>query len=110
MPDMKNKLMHMIQDVPCDSHLEGEGGSCPDRQYGCCKEPNKLSHCAVEKMAERLIAGGVEIPVRCVRCKYWSENDDGRPDYGLCFRRRFKRGEWVRADGYCDKGVEKENT
>ena len=101
--DTTKRLMRLIQNVHCESALEEDPGSCPDRKYGRCKNTDKLDGCTVETMVNGMIAAGVAIPVRCGTCRHWVP-EDSRKDYGVCHCFGNKRGIWRRADGYCDKG------
>ena len=59
-----------------------------------------------ERIADHLIEGGVEIPVRCKGCKRWAKDVAGCTDFvGRC--------EWagymIGATGYCVYGERKDN-
>ena len=63
----------------------------------------------LKEIADALIAEGVTIPVRCGECKRWVP-EDSRKEYGLCHGFATRRGIWRRADGFCDRGVRKEES
>lgn len=59
METVKEKLMHLLDIVPCGGE-EGIGG-CPDRKFGNCKRTEKLHHCTLVHMVDNLLNNGVTI-------------------------------------------------
>ena len=57
---VKEKLVRLILgEVPCESELEGQPNSCPDRKYGLCKNVERIDICAAQHLADHLIANGI---------------------------------------------------
>lgn len=59
--DIKRQLEKLIYQAPCESELEGEPGSCPDRKYGRCKQVERLDGCFIQGIVENLVAHGVTL-------------------------------------------------
>ena len=57
---MKEKLVKLLCSCPCDGP-ERVTGCCPSRKYGMCGEVAGVSYCAIQQIAEHLIANGVAI-------------------------------------------------
>lgn len=57
---MKEKLIKLVCACPCDGP-ENVAGCCPSRKHGMCGEVERVSYCAIQKIAEHLIANGVTI-------------------------------------------------
>lgn len=55
---MREKLIKLLC-APCNG--PEDIGCCPSRKYGKCAEVEKLSCCAIQKLADHLIANGVTI-------------------------------------------------
>ena len=53
----KDELIRLIETVACNG--DEDFGSCPDRKYGRCREFAKVSYCAIQKLADHLIANGL---------------------------------------------------
>lgn len=60
MPDMRRNLIGLLDGLPCSGPNESVA-SCPDRKYGSCREVEDLSYCAIQNLANHLIANGVMI-------------------------------------------------
>lgn len=58
---IKEKLIKLLCSVACESDLEGQRGSCPDRKWGKCRQVEQLDYCAVQQIADHLIDNGVTI-------------------------------------------------
>ena len=58
---MREKLIKLLYQAPCESDLEGRPGSCPYRKYGRCVEVDRLDYCTVQRLADHLIANGVVV-------------------------------------------------
>lgn len=58
---MKDELVKLLYHASCESELEGQLGSCPYRKNGRCGEVERLDLCAVQHLADHLIANGVTI-------------------------------------------------
>lgn len=56
---MKKRLIELLSTCVCEG--PEEIGSCPSRKFGKCGEVEKLSYCAIQKIADHLIANGVTI-------------------------------------------------
>ena len=56
---MREKLIKLLYHASCESELEGKPGSCPYRKHGRCGEVERLDYCAVQHLADHLIANGV---------------------------------------------------
>ena len=59
--NIKEKLIKLICSVACESDLEGQLGSCPDRKFAKCRKVEQLDHCAVQHIVDHLIENGVTI-------------------------------------------------
>lgn len=57
----REKLLKLLYYASCESELEGKPGSCPYRKHGRCGEVERLDYCAVQHLADHLIANGVTI-------------------------------------------------
>ena len=57
----REKLIKLICGAACESELEGKPGSCPYRRNGKCGEIDRLDYCAVQRIADHLIANGVTV-------------------------------------------------
>lgn len=57
---LKGELIRLLGQLPCDGP-DPQLGGCPDRRHGICREVEKLDYCAVQALAEHLIAFGVTI-------------------------------------------------
>ena len=55
---MREQLIKLLC-APCNG--PEDIGCCPSRKYGKCAEVEKLSCCAIQKLADHLIANGVTI-------------------------------------------------
>lgn len=65
MTECTKMLIDLLDTVPCPSPVEGEPGSCQEREDGCCGQIRELSYCAVRRMATYLTEKGV-VPMRWV--------------------------------------------
>ena len=71
------ELMRLIDGTPCESELEGQPGSCPDRRYGVCGVIRRIDCCAAMYLAEHLIASGTTV-------QHWVPVTDRLPDLVPC--------------------------
>lgn len=69
---MRKKLIKLLSNVSCNGNGESLG-SCPDRKYGLCGEVAELSYCAIQNIANHLVANGVTI-------QRWIPVSEGLPD------------------------------
>ena len=64
----------------------------------------------VQYVADRLIANGVTVPVRCRECKHWLHTESG---WGDCTNGRFHLDghcdPTMQADEYCSMGERRTN-
>ena len=63
---MRERLIRLLGLCHCDGGEEL--GNCPYRKHGVCAEIYKIDYCAIQNLADHLIANGVEIPVHCCDC------------------------------------------
>ena len=56
---MREKLIRLLGQCPCDGGKEL--GNCPYRKHGVCAEIYKIDYCAIQNLADHLIANGVTV-------------------------------------------------
>lgn len=116
---MREKLIKLLYQAPCESDLEGRPGSCPYRKYGRCGEVDRLDYCAVQRLADHLIANGVVIS-NSEKTSKWIPVTERLPDLELveakandedlfpCLcaipHKRAKGGVWVAKMWYTGEG------
>lgn len=80
---MRNKLIKLLE-IPCDG--PEELGSCPMRKYGMCTELEKMDFCAIQHLADHLIANGVTFAgdVSDIRFGKWIPVSESMPELIPC--------------------------
>lgn len=89
---LKGELIILLGQLPCDGP-DPQLGGCPDRRHGMCREVEKLDYCAVQALADHLIASGVTV-------QKWISVTERLPQEGE--RVLFTDGIWT-GEGYINK-------
>lgn len=73
---LKGELVRLLGQLPCDGP-DPQLGGCPCRRYGICRLVDKLDYCAVQALADHLIANGAVI-------QRWIPVTERKPDVVAC--------------------------
>ena len=101
---MRERLIRLLGLCHCDGGEEL--GNCPYRKHGVCAEIYKIDYCAIQNLADHLIANGVEIPVHCCDCaRCVTHTDDVGCQWLFCER---QNGRPVDPTDFCSCGERRE--